>query len=83
MTPNLPEASAIIGGDPVTTIAEMREAAEAIHQLGPRLVYFFDIHTVEQMVLYNCFPMNVVVNHFQLCFYVIFLVLFHPSGTSS
>ncbi|XP_024394819.1 thiamine biosynthetic bifunctional enzyme TH1, chloroplastic isoform X1 [Physcomitrium patens] len=38
VTPNLPEASAIIGGDPVTTVAEMREAAEAIHQLGPRYV---------------------------------------------
>lgn len=38
VTPNLPEAAAIIGGDPVTTVAEMREAAESIHQLGPRYV---------------------------------------------
>jgi len=38
VTPNLSEASTLIGGDPVTTVAEMRMAAEAIHQFGPRYV---------------------------------------------
>lgn len=38
VTPNLSEASTLIGGDPVTTVAEMRMAAEAIHQFGPRLI---------------------------------------------
>jgi hydroxymethylpyrimidine/phosphomethylpyrimidine kinase len=50
VTPNLPEASAIIGGDPVTTVAEMREAAEAIHQLGPRLVHLSLTGTVEEIL---------------------------------
>lgn len=50
VTPNLPEASAIIGGDPVTTVAEMREAAEAIHQLGPRLVHLSLTDTVEEIL---------------------------------
>lgn len=40
VTPNLPEASALIGGKPVSNVAEMRSAAEAIHQLGPRLDMF-------------------------------------------
>jgi hydroxymethylpyrimidine/phosphomethylpyrimidine kinase len=34
VTPNLPEAAALLG-QPVTTLDEMREAARAIHALGP------------------------------------------------
>jgi hydroxymethylpyrimidine kinase/phosphomethylpyrimidine kinase/thiamine-phosphate diphosphorylase len=36
VTPNLPEASALIGGEDVVNISDMREAAQAIHALGPR-----------------------------------------------
>jgi hydroxymethylpyrimidine kinase/phosphomethylpyrimidine kinase/thiamine-phosphate diphosphorylase len=36
VTPNLPEASALIGGENVVNISDMREAAQAIHALGPR-----------------------------------------------
>jgi hydroxymethylpyrimidine kinase/phosphomethylpyrimidine kinase/thiamine-phosphate diphosphorylase len=38
VTPNLPEASALIGGENVVNISDMREAAQAIHALGPRNV---------------------------------------------
>ncbi len=37
VTPNLHEA-AVLAGRPVTTLAEMRQAARAIHDLGPRYV---------------------------------------------
>ena len=37
VTPNLPEAEALLGG-PVRTLPEMREAARALHALGPRAV---------------------------------------------
>ncbi|XP_057850290.2 thiamine biosynthetic bifunctional enzyme TH1, chloroplastic isoform X2 [Cryptomeria japonica] len=38
ITPNLKEASALIGGEPLETIDDMRAAAKSIHQLGPRYV---------------------------------------------
>ncbi|KAJ7533975.1 hypothetical protein O6H91_13G073900 [Diphasiastrum complanatum] len=38
VTPNIPEASALIGGKCVSNIPDMREAAAVIHQLGPRYV---------------------------------------------
>lgn len=38
VTPNLPEAGVLLGRDEPRTIAEMREAARALHQLGPRYV---------------------------------------------
>lgn len=38
VTPNLPEASALIGGENVVNISDMCEAAQAIHALGPRNV---------------------------------------------
>ena len=37
VTPNLPETEALIGR-PVRTLAEMREAARALHAMGPRAV---------------------------------------------
>ena len=37
VTPNLPEAEALLGR-PVRTLPEMREAARALHALGPRAV---------------------------------------------
>jgi len=38
ITPNLPEAEVLLGGTPIHTLAEMRTAARALHQLGPRFV---------------------------------------------
>ncbi|CAM6099255.1 unnamed protein product [Calypogeia fissa] len=38
VTPNLPEASILLGGASVTTLEEMRDAAVAIHRMGPRYV---------------------------------------------
>ncbi|KAL5715745.1 hypothetical protein ACHQM5_017522 [Ranunculus cassubicifolius] len=38
VTPNLKEASALLGGAQLETIADMRSAAKSIHDLGPRYV---------------------------------------------
>lgn len=38
ITPNLPEASALLGCSPLTTVDEMRAAASALLELGPRAV---------------------------------------------
>ncbi|WOL02374.1 putative thiamine biosynthetic bifunctional enzyme, chloroplastic [Canna indica] len=38
VTPNLKEASAILGGVSLRTVADMRSAAKSIHDLGPRNV---------------------------------------------
>ncbi|KAK9154935.1 hypothetical protein Sjap_002415 [Stephania japonica] len=38
VTPNLKEASALLGGVPLETIAHLRSAAKSIHDLGPRYV---------------------------------------------
>ncbi len=38
VTPNLQEAASLAGTDPISTVAGMREAARAIHALGPRTV---------------------------------------------
>lgn len=38
VTPNLKEASALVGGEPLGTIADMCAAAKSIHKLGPRYV---------------------------------------------
>lgn len=37
VTPNLREASALLGGVPITSVADMRSAAKLIHDIGPRL----------------------------------------------
>ena len=39
VTPNLPEAGVLLGGEAPRTVAEMREAARALHRLGPAFVY--------------------------------------------
>lgn len=83
VTPNLPEASAIIGGDPVTTVAEMREAAEAIHQLGPRLAISpLQRHSFRDFVP-NLFPEILGYGRISLVLDVMFLVLFDLAGMSS
>ena len=38
VTPNLKEASALLGGVQLETVADMRAAAKSIHDMGPRLV---------------------------------------------
>lgn len=38
VTPNLPEAADLTGGDPPVDVAGMREMAAALHRLGPRHV---------------------------------------------
>jgi len=37
-TPNLPEASALLGGRRIDSVAAMRDAARDLHALGPRAV---------------------------------------------
>ncbi|MQL71168.1 hypothetical protein Taro_003442 [Colocasia esculenta] len=41
VTPNLKEASTILGGLRLETIADMYSAARSIHKLGPRSVFYF------------------------------------------
>lgn len=41
VTPNLKEASALLGGAPLKTVSDMCDAAKSIHNLGPRYVFFF------------------------------------------
>lgn len=36
VTPNLKEASALLGGVSLETVADMRSAAKSIHDIGPR-----------------------------------------------
>lgn len=38
ITPNLPEAEVLLDGRPIRTLADMRDAARALHRLGPRIV---------------------------------------------
>lgn len=38
ITPNLKEASALLGGLKVETVSDMRSAAKLLHDMGPRLV---------------------------------------------
>lgn len=38
ITPNMPEASRLLGIGPLTTVQELKEAAQALHQLGPKYV---------------------------------------------
>jgi hydroxymethylpyrimidine/phosphomethylpyrimidine kinase len=46
LTPNLPEAGVLLGGDMPTTLAEMRDAVRALHRLGPAYVYLKGGHLV-------------------------------------
>jgi hydroxymethylpyrimidine/phosphomethylpyrimidine kinase len=39
ITPNLPEAGVLLGGEMPRTLGEMRDAARALHALGPAYVY--------------------------------------------
>lgn len=39
VTPNLREASALLGGVQLDTVADMCSAAKSIHAMGPRLVF--------------------------------------------
>jgi hydroxymethylpyrimidine/phosphomethylpyrimidine kinase len=39
ITPNLPEAGVLLAGEAPKTLGEMRDAARALHALGPRYVY--------------------------------------------
>ena len=38
VTPNLPEASALLGGRPINDVAAMEAAARDLHALGPQYV---------------------------------------------
>lgn len=38
VTPNVKEASALLGGMQLVTVADMCSAAKLLHNLGPRLV---------------------------------------------
>ncbi|XP_020534679.1 thiamine biosynthetic bifunctional enzyme TH1, chloroplastic isoform X2 [Jatropha curcas] len=38
ITPNIKEASALLGGTPLKTVADMRSAAKLLHAIGPRNV---------------------------------------------
>ncbi|ESQ34490.1 hypothetical protein EUTSA_v10007358mg [Eutrema salsugineum] len=38
ITPNVKEASALLGGVRIETVAEMRSAAKSLHEMGPRFV---------------------------------------------
>lgn len=38
ITPNLKEASALLGGQQLETVSDMRSAAKLLHDMGPRLV---------------------------------------------
>lgn len=38
VTPNVKEASALLGDLPIKTVSDMRTAAKLIHDLGPRFV---------------------------------------------
>ncbi|XP_023645275.1 thiamine biosynthetic bifunctional enzyme TH1, chloroplastic isoform X2 [Capsella rubella] len=38
ITPNVKEASALLGGAQIKTVAEMRSAAKLLHEMGPRFV---------------------------------------------
>ena len=38
VTPNLPEASALLGGRPIQDVAAMEAAARDLHALGPQYV---------------------------------------------
>ena len=39
VTPNVKEASKLLGGVSLHTIADMRDAAESIYKFGPRFVF--------------------------------------------
>lgn len=39
ITPNVKEASALLGGVRIETVAEMRSAAKLLHELGPRFSF--------------------------------------------
>lgn len=39
ITPNVKEASALLGGVPIQTLAEMRSAAKSLHEMGPRFPF--------------------------------------------
>ena len=38
VTPNIKEASVLLGGLPVRSVSDMRAAAKSINDMGPRLV---------------------------------------------
>lgn len=38
LTPNVKEASALLGGKALKTVADMRTAAKLLHEMGPRFV---------------------------------------------
>src|SRR5258708_30777740 len=48
ITPNLPEAAVLVGGPVPGTLAEMREAVQGLHRLGPDWVLLKGGHLVGQ-----------------------------------
>jgi hydroxymethylpyrimidine/phosphomethylpyrimidine kinase len=47
ITPNLDEAAAIVGSDPIVTIESMAEAAEQMYEMGPQTVLVKGGHLLE------------------------------------
>ncbi|XP_010460066.1 PREDICTED: thiamine biosynthetic bifunctional enzyme TH1, chloroplastic-like isoform X2 [Camelina sativa] len=45
ITPNVKEASALLGGVKIETVEEMRSAAKLLHEMGPRFVLVKDFKT--------------------------------------
>jgi hydroxymethylpyrimidine kinase/phosphomethylpyrimidine kinase/thiamine-phosphate diphosphorylase len=39
ITPNVKEASALLDGFRIETVAEMRSAAKSLHEMGPRFLF--------------------------------------------
>lgn len=63
VTPNVKEASKLLGGVSLHTIADMRDAAESIYKFGPRFVFcilvtlflcFEADHTLSIVIPYTC-----------------------------
>ncbi|KAL3147596.1 hypothetical protein ABBQ38_014648 [Trebouxia sp. C0009 RCD-2024] len=47
ITPNLPEASALLGGQPVDDLDSMKQAAQELHKLGPKYILIKGGHLIE------------------------------------
>lgn len=58
VTPNLKEASALLGGVRLETVDDMRAAAKWIHDMGPRLV----LGNYLTLILFSKLPEQTIVH---------------------